>query len=103
MISLADKPLVTAQTIDMLIDSYRAASRPICVPTFEGKRGHPVIFSTGLGEEIMKLEGDRGAREVLRSRRYEVHEVTVDSDEVVLDFDCPEDMDMLISRLSAHE
>lgn len=121
MISLADKPLIGAQTIDLLIDEYSRSDRPICVPTFEGRRGHPVIVSTDLSGEIMRLEGDQGAREVLSSgvaggsgggagvssgagsAAGRVLEVPVASDEVVLDFDLPEDMDILMSRLKAHE
>jgi molybdenum cofactor cytidylyltransferase len=103
MISLADQPLVTAATIDLLIDCYLASDMPICVPIYDGRQGHPVIVSTSLGEEIMGLKGDRGAKEILLARRGETEEVPVDSDEVILDLDRPEDMDILRSRLMAHE
>ena len=103
MISLADQPLVRAATIDLLLDSYLDCDMPICVPTYEGRQGHPVIVSTDLSDEIMGLKGDHGAKEILLARPAEIRVVPVDSDEVVLDFDRPEDVDMLRSRLMAHE
>jgi molybdenum cofactor cytidylyltransferase len=103
MISLADKPLVTTGTIDALIAAYLRSGRPICVPTYHGRWGHPVIISSGLDTEIMRLKGDHGAREILLRHRDEVDEVSVATDEVLVDVDTVEDMDVLRSRLGINE
>lgn len=99
MISLGDKPLVTSETIDLLIGSYISGGRGILVPTYHGTWGHPVIVSSSLGEEIMHLDGDRGALEVLTAHRDLICEVPVDSDEVVFDVDSSEDIVLLKKRL----
>jgi molybdenum cofactor cytidylyltransferase len=103
MISLADQPLVRPATIDLMISAYQDSERPICAPTFEGRRGHPVVINTRLHEDILRLTGDRGARELLQARPDDILEIEVDSDEVILDFDGPEEMDMMISRLGSNE
>ena len=103
MISLADKPLVSAGTIDRLIAAHRASGRPICVPAYGGRWGHPVIVSSGLHAEIMDLDGDEGARQVLRRHRDEVEEVSVGTDEVLVDVDRTDDLNTLRSRLEANE
>jgi molybdenum cofactor cytidylyltransferase len=99
MISLADKPLISTRTIDSLIRAYSSSDKDICVPVFAGKRGHPVIICSRLGDEIMAIEGDQGARDLLASDPDRVEEVVVESDEILVDIDTLDDMDRLQSRL----
>jgi molybdenum cofactor cytidylyltransferase len=103
MVSLADQPLVTAGTIDKLIRSFSGSQKPVCVPVFDGRRGRPVLISTGLGQEVLALEGDEGARRLLAKHRGDIEEVGVSSDEVHLDFDSPQDLERLAARLKTDE
>ena len=100
MISLADQPLVTAGTIDQVIQGYKDSGRPICVPVYDGRRGRPVVLAPGLGEEVLALEGDEGARNILDRHSGEIAEFGVSSDEVHLDFDRPGDLERLAARLT---
>ena len=102
MVSLADQPLVTAGTIDGLIRSFSLSARPICVPVFSGRRGHPVIIGRDLDREVLSLEGDEGARSLLRKHEDDIEEVPLDSDEVLRDFDTPEDLAGILTRLSGN-
>ena len=99
MISLADKPLVAAKTIDHLISCFVSGARAIYVPVYGGTWGHPVIVSARLGPEIMALEGDRGAIEVLKADPARLEEVEVASDGVIIDVDTAEDVEALRTRL----
>ena len=99
MISLADKPLVTPGLIDELIGVYAASGSRICVPVFEGERGHPVILSAEFEKDICGLRGDRGARDIIEGHGEDVVEVQVDSDAVLLDVDTPGDLLELKRRL----
>ncbi|MFZ1947734.1 MAG: nucleotidyltransferase family protein [bacterium] len=99
LIGLADKPLVRTETIDLVLGSYRAGGRKICVPTYRGAWGHPVVLESSLEDEVMRLEGDSGARELLLAHRDEVLEVPVAGDEVTFDVDTAEDVERLRARL----
>jgi molybdenum cofactor cytidylyltransferase len=99
MISLADKPLVAAKTIDHLIECFAGGDHEICVPVYAGKWGHPVILSSRLGPEIMALQGDRGAIDVLTADRTRVDEVEVESDGIIIDVDTAGDVEELRTRL----
>src|SRR5712691_5579332 len=46
IVNLVDHPLVTAETIKALIASFRAAPLPILIAAYQGRRGHPVLFSS---------------------------------------------------------
>jgi molybdenum cofactor cytidylyltransferase len=103
MVSLADQPLVKPHTIDLLIASYRTGGKPICVPTYQGKWGHPVVIDSRLTEEIMGLTGDQGARPILSDRPGDILEVCVNTDEVILDLDREEDLKTVLSRVEHEE
>jgi molybdenum cofactor cytidylyltransferase len=99
MISLGDQPLVTARTINRLIEAYQASDLPICVPIYKGSWGHPVIISSEFGGDVMRLEGDRGAKPILMANHDRIETVEVDSDEVVTDLDSIETLRTLRKRL----
>jgi len=99
MISLADKAAVGTETIDLMVRSYSAGDHAICVPVHAGRWGHPVVISSSLGEEILRIEGDRGAVEVLAAHRSEVREIPVETDEVLFDIDSAADLAALKARL----
>lgn len=103
MISLADQPLVTPSIIDRLVAAYRDSGSTICVPAYGNRWGHPVIIDSRLGDEIMQVEGDRGAREVLSRHRDLVKEIPFDTDAVIVDVDTDEDLGRIRSRSNPHE
>jgi molybdenum cofactor cytidylyltransferase len=90
LVLLGDMPQVTPALIDGLIDTWIAAGRPAAVvPTYDGRRGNPVLLSAALGPEIAKLTGDTGAGALLRARD-DVHELPVTAASVLADVDTPE-------------
>ena len=48
------------------------------VPTFDGKRGNPVLWSRRFFADLMALQGDVGARHLIGSYPEAVTEVPVD-------------------------
>ena len=99
MISLADKALVTPGLIDAVIGGYMEAGMSIGVPVFKGARGHPVILSAELGDEVYGLTGDRGARDIVEEHEDDVAEVPVDTDGILVDIDTRDDFRELERRL----
>jgi molybdenum cofactor cytidylyltransferase len=103
MISLADKPLVTAGLIDLMIETYENSKMQICVPVHGGVRGHPVIIGCDFEDEIMAASGDMGARAVLAGHPDKIEEVEVGTDAVLVDVDSVEDLTVVRSRLESNE
>lgn len=75
LILLGDQPLITPQTIDSLISTYRTRGKRIVAPAYGGKRGSPVLFDSSLFPELMEVTGDEGGRSVLERHRPEVEVV----------------------------
>lgn len=88
-ICLADMPFIEPETLQRLM----FASRPknICVPLFEGRRGHPVVFGNHFFPQLLKLRGSRGAEKILRAHPDAIREYPVEDAGVILDIDRPGD------------
>lgn len=66
IIALADMPWVTADLIHK-ISVHLINSTSIVAPRFNDKRGQPVAFGAAWREQLRHLEGDVGARELLKT------------------------------------
>jgi molybdenum cofactor cytidylyltransferase len=89
LLFLVDHPLVQRDTIDLLIKSL--APGRIVLPTFKGRRGHPVLFASDIFQEILSLTMSQGANIVVRKDPSRVVEVSVDFPGILVDVDTPED------------
>ncbi|MBY5377360.1 NTP transferase domain-containing protein [Rhizobium leguminosarum] len=90
LVMLADMPGVTVADLNALIAAFRAASgRAIVRAVSNGKRGNPVILPRSLGDAVMRLEGDIGARHIIETSGLPVIDVDI-GDAAHLDVDTPE-------------
>lgn len=89
LIGLGDMPLVRPETMRALVATIERGAR-IAAPVYEGRRGNPVAFSAYHLPLLLALEGDQGARAILKS--HAVSEVAVDDVGVVRDIDTPGDL-----------
>jgi molybdenum cofactor cytidylyltransferase len=91
VVCLGDMPQVRAALIDRLtaaFDPERGAL--IVVPTIDGSRGNPVVWSRRFFPELMALNGDVGARQVIGRYAEAVAEVPVTDRAALVDVDTPE-------------
>lgn len=97
LVLLADQPLLTAAVVDRLIERYVEGDARIVAPFADGQRGNPVLFDRALFPELLQIEGDQGARSVLRAHRDEIAGVEVAAN-VLEDVDTPEAYEALLAR-----
>ena len=93
-----DRPHVGVATVSALVDAFRESHGAIVVPTHDGRRGHPVLFSKAVFEELLGAPDDEGARAVVHKDPARVHEIPVDDVAVLEDFNTPEDYKGLLRR-----
>ncbi len=91
MFLLGDQPLLKTATIDHMLDRFWHSARDICVPIWQGKRGNPTIFSRAMYCNLMAIEGDIGARQVIRANRERALSIELDDPLCFLDIDSPKD------------
>ena len=91
LIGLGDMPKITVSHINKLIDAYNPLEgRAICVPTWKGKRGNPVLWARRFFPEMLQLKGDFGAKELMGKYAELVVEVEMNDNGIVIDIDTPE-------------
>ena len=96
MIVLGDQPLIERETIDLLVERHRQSERGIVLPVYKGVRGHPVIFKVKYKDELMRLSGDVGAKQIIVQHPSDVLEVKVDCAGVAVSIDTESDYQLLI-------
>jgi molybdenum cofactor cytidylyltransferase len=89
IIALGDMPLVRVSTIRALGDALDGGAG-IAVPVCEGRRGNPVAFAASYLPALLALEGDQGARAIVRTS--DATEVHVDDHGILDDIDTPSDL-----------
>ena len=92
-----DHFLVTGATIGALIDGFLDTEKLIAIPTFRGRRGHPVIFAKKLYAELLTAPLDVGARAAVRAYATEVFELPTEEEAVVLNLNDPETLKRALS------
>jgi molybdenum cofactor cytidylyltransferase len=91
VVCLGDMPLIDAQLLDKLIESFAPDKGSLIVqPVAGGRRGNPVLWSRRFFGELMMLDGDIGARHLIAQHGEAVAEVEVEGKSAFLDIDTPE-------------
>jgi molybdenum cofactor cytidylyltransferase len=90
LILLGDMPLVSSELINEIIN--HGTPDKIVVPAKKGRQGNPVFFGSKFMYDLMRLEGDRGAKSLIQKNRSLVMEIEVQSDAIFKDFDTHESL-----------
>jgi molybdenum cofactor cytidylyltransferase len=85
-----DHPLVSARLVNSLIVTFLETRAPIVLPMYEGRRGHPVIFSASVYEELLRAPPETGARAVVWAHKNGVQEVSTTEEGCVLNLNDPD-------------
>ncbi|WP_190258796.1 molybdenum cofactor cytidylyltransferase [Pelotomaculum schinkii] len=95
LVFMCDQPLISPSIINTVIREFKERRSMALRPLYQGMPGHPVIFSYSLTSELESLQGDEGAREVLKKLGNKVDYLTVQDEAVILDVDTPESYEKL--------
>lgn len=87
MFCVCDQPGLTTATIEKLIDAYKKGTAGIVSLAWQGKMRNPKIFSSLYREELMKLEGDTGGRQIIDAHKKDLLLVEAESEDEVKDID----------------
>jgi molybdenum cofactor cytidylyltransferase len=91
VIALADMPLIKSATIAAVARELEAG-RDLVAPAFRGERGHPVGFGRRFAAQLLALDGDAGARDIISAHKHELTPVECDDPGILQDVDRREDL-----------
>ena len=92
LIVLADQPFVRPETFDRIIAEYERSLPQVVIPTFDGRRGNPVLVDRSLFAEMMNIRGDIGCRAIFGEHANSIVKIAVEDRGVVTDIDTPMDL-----------
>jgi len=91
LVCLVDHPLITEELVNQIVKTFKERKSPIIVPVYQGKRGHPVLFSKSLFKELLEAPEDKGARYVVYSNEEKVFELETSEKGILIGINTPED------------
>jgi len=91
MVAPADLPSLSVATLRSLLDHRRRSGADLIVPSYEMRRGHPVLIGRDLWQEVLDLPDGETLRDFLRRRPGSIDCVVVEDAGVIQDIDTPED------------
>ena len=90
MLHLVDHPYIDPKLVRLMLQRFEESKCSIVVPRHQSKRGHPVIFSRALFDELLGAPLDQGAKAVVNAHRQETLEIETDDAGITVDIDTPE-------------
>jgi len=90
LVHLVDHPYIDPVLVERMIQRFYETKKLIVVPRYGAKRGHPVIFSRQLFDELLAAPMDQGAKAVVNAHRDDTLEIDTQDSGVTVDIDTPE-------------
>lgn len=93
IVTLVDRPPVTAATLRILCDSFATAplDKWAIIPEYQGKHGHPYVIAREMMEAFLKAAPTGSAREIEHQNQQHIAYVLVDDPAVILNVDTPQE------------
>jgi molybdenum cofactor cytidylyltransferase len=96
LLCLIDHPLISGPLVRELIEIFYKSHKAIVLPVYQSRRGHPVIFSAVLYEELLRAPLETGARAVVWAHAADVAEMSTNEEGCVLNLNDPETLSQAI-------
>jgi molybdenum cofactor cytidylyltransferase len=88
-----DHPIIFAALVAQLIKEFDSSAKEIVLPTYQGRRGHPLIFRASLYPELLAASAEVGARQVVWAHANDIREVATKEEGVVLNINDAETLE----------
>jgi molybdenum cofactor cytidylyltransferase len=99
MVLMGDQPLLSPGAINHILLAFKSSDMDICASVHGGKRVLPVCISNRFYDEIFKVRGDMGAREIIKNNPEAVLPVDMEGEGGFIDIDCREDLEFINSYM----
>jgi len=93
-----DYPIVPPEEVRRLLAAFADQAGRIFIPSFDRRRGHPVLVEAELAGEFLALDPTSSARAVMAAHDAEITHVAAADDRVLMDMDTPEDYRRCLER-----
>jgi CTP:molybdopterin cytidylyltransferase MocA len=98
MLALVDQPQIGLLPIQQLLTAFAQTCKGIIIPTYAGKRGHPIILAARYRHDVLALGPQQGLNLVTRGHPEDTLELPLDCDDILRDMDYQADYEAELQR-----
>lgn len=98
LLALVDQPQISPGPVQQLLEVWTQTRKGIIIPTYQGKRGHPIILAARYRQEVLDLGPHQGLNLVTRGHLEDTLEVAVGTDDILRDMDYQTDYEAELRR-----
>lgn len=91
LVVLGDQPRLQPETVGAILSAYTEGKGKIIAPSYQMRRGHPILIDRRYWDELLALPPDGALRDLLNAHSAEIAYVVVKNDSVLRDIDTPDD------------
>ncbi|MHA2054477.1 MAG: nucleotidyltransferase family protein, partial [Candidatus Hodarchaeales archaeon] len=93
ILSPADIPFLPTSIIDSIINIYVGKQPEIIIPTFKGRKGHPILLSSNIFQDVRGIsEQKQGLKEIITKYSNQIYFLPTQTPEILRDLDSSEDI-----------
>ena len=93
LVVLGDQPSIQADIVRQVVAAYTRGQGDIVAPSYNMRRGHPMLIGRLYWDELFALPADGAPRDVVNRHADRIAYVSVEADSVLRDVDTPQDYD----------
>lgn len=84
---MGDQPMIKSGIINDIIHRFSECKCSIVVPTYNNRRGNPVLFGNRWFGDLNDVQGDKGGRDILKNNLDQVSFLEISDDLFLKDID----------------
>jgi molybdenum cofactor cytidylyltransferase len=98
LLALVDQPHLSHEPAQRVLEAFTQTQKGLVIPTYQGKRGHPIVLSCKYRQEVLALGSQQGLNLVTRGHPEDTLEIPVADDLILQDMDYPEEYEAVLKR-----
>jgi molybdenum cofactor cytidylyltransferase len=98
LVFLSDQPNVNARLVTEILIAYAEGRGTIVAPSYNMRRGHPILIDRRYWSEILDLPDGSAPRDVINAYPDEIAYVAARDDSILMDMDTPEEYRQALRR-----
>jgi molybdenum cofactor cytidylyltransferase len=98
LLVLVDQPHLGLTPVHQVLNGFRQTGKGLVIPTYNGKRGHPIVLAARYRQEVLALGPQQGLNIVTRGHADDTLEVPMSADDILRDMDYPAEYEAELQR-----
>jgi CTP:molybdopterin cytidylyltransferase MocA len=98
LFALVDQPHLGHEPAQRALEAFAHTQKGLVIPTYQGKRGHPIVLSGKYRQEVLALDRQQGLNLVTRGHPEDTLEIPLANDLILQDMDYPEEYEAILKQ-----